>query len=264
MNQKNSSTTGGQKGLGTWTTPQVGVPGSEIASPTEPSSARVASMQAQELTTLIDLSKRCMKRQTELQIVPVEENGKTAYRRTAVLQVPEEQARQSLSRLKLLLTPATPKQVADLLALMAGIYPVTRKTADQAGAAAYWISIFQKQPIGAVLLGFDRWVLSEEDFMPSPGRLLAMVEPFQQEIVGKINMLESALTGRSVDKPLPETREERLHMKRLRQIAELRKDEIENMERAKAQESEPPKDWTPEEIEERRERMKTQINQQGD
>lgn len=242
----------------------TGTPLSQNGSETPSSGGRneraIARMQAHDLTTLTDLSRQSMRRQTELSISHrTDEAGLTWTRRTSVLAVPEQEARESLTRLKVLLTPASPKQVADLLALMAQIYPVTRKTENQEGAAAYWISIFTKQPVGAVLLGFEDYVKSEADFMPSPGKLLKMVEPYKRDMTRQMNMLESAFSGEPIDKALPMNRKEALQWKALTTKAKLLAPEIAQVEAEKARRAEPMKEWTEEEAAERKARLKAQI-----
>lgn len=221
----------------------------------------VARMQAVDLTTLTDLSRRCMRRQTQLSI-ETQENGWT--RRTATLTVPEAEARKSLSRLRVLTELAEPQQVSNLIALLAAIYPVTKRSENQAAAASYWISIFTKQPIGAVLLGFDDYIRSEERFFPTPGAVLAKVEPYSKRISHKINMLEAALDNRPIDRVTKMPKSEQVQWKRLQQKGRLMQKEIDAHfdEKARAAErtaANENTEWTDEKIKERRDSMKAKL-----
>ncbi len=94
--------------------------------------------------------------------------------------------------------------------------------------------------------------------MPSPGQLLAKVEPYGARIRRSIQMLEDAFSGAPIDKEPAQTPEEKRQWRMLKEKGRLLQKEMAQIEAQKATPA-PVKDWSEAEITKRRDRMKAQM-----
>ncbi|MEL7445079.1 MAG: hypothetical protein AAGK02_04615 [Pseudomonadota bacterium] len=62
------------------------------------------------------------------------------------------------------------------------------------GAADDWVSIFTREPIGPLIMAYEEYLCSPEEWAPTPGKLLALVHPHAKRLSGKIKALRGALT----------------------------------------------------------------------
>lgn len=157
----------------------------------------LAQVEPTDLTALATGLRQLMMPQTAVEMEHWrDDTGKNWSRKAVILLdgVSPNEARHCLHSLEAMMVPATGEQIRAMLKRIFAHYPTTRRSGDLRGAADDWVSIFTREPIGPLIMAYEEYLCSPEEWAPTPGKLLALVHPHAKRLSGKIKALRGALT----------------------------------------------------------------------
>lgn len=120
-------------------------------------------------------------------------DGKNYTERKHTLMVSAQEAKQKLSMLTAMCSPAAPSEVSEVLKRL---FVLPSGKADEDHVAEVWMMSLEGQPISSIVYAFNKFIRDTgRKFRPAPGEFLAVVDEHAKRVRHKAKTLSQAINS---------------------------------------------------------------------
>ena len=120
-------------------------------------------------------------------------DGKNYTERKHTLMVSVQEAKQKLSMLTAMCSPAAPSEVSEVLKRL---FVLPSGKADEDHVAEVWMMSLEGQPISSIVYAFNKFIRDTgRKFRPAPGEFLAVVDEHAKRVRHKAKTLSQAINS---------------------------------------------------------------------